>query len=655
MNANTKAKDFKEVLNGELEEISHSRDLRQELIDGLPPVSDSQDAYQKAAESELLGLAFSGGGIRSATFNLGILQGLAQFRLLPRIDYLSTVSGGGYIGSWLATLIKRLGLESVADGLGRNTKETREQEPQEIQHLRQFSNYLTPRLGLLNADSLTTAAIYVRNLLLNLTILIAALSALVMLPRILNIVDSAAESLPFLVVIIVFILLASLAVYFIHMNLAKYEEVDKWYLKQGAIQIIIILPVLLAAWSIAVSLHPPVDNWQNWWRWVPWITLGVAGINAGVWIARRTAFKDFWYRLVFVIISVAVGCTLVWRIALPFSSLAPDTRTIIGVPLILGIMFLGGILYIGLMGVGFETRVREWWGRIGAWIMIYGIGYLVVFALSIYGGHWLTWINKNVGAWLNQALASGWILTTIGGLLAGKSAGTGKKDTPLVLKILITITPYLFILGIAILLAFGVESLIPSKELPVQRQLLYLCGLFAALVIAAMLLSWRVNINEFSMHNYYRNRLVRCYIGASDRNRQPNPFTGFDMKQHYVRISDLTTAQPDVNDPRIEKADLKEPYVGPYYLINTTLNLVAGENLAWQQRKASSFIFAPKYSGYEVWAESKQQDHEKLAKNGFRPTGGYEDGLSLGTAMAVSGAAVNPNMGHYSSPPKFIK
>ncbi len=118
MNANTKVKDFKEVLNEELEEISHSRDLRQELIDGLLPVSESQDAYQKAAESELLGLAFSGGGIRSATFNLGILQGLAQSRLLPRIDYLSTVSGGGYIGSWLATLIKRLGLKSVADGLG---------------------------------------------------------------------------------------------------------------------------------------------------------------------------------------------------------------------------------------------------------------------------------------------------------------------------------------------------------------------------------------------------------------------------------------------------------------------------------------------------------------------------------------------------------
>src|SRR4026209_1267495 len=42
------------------------------------------------------GLAFSGGGIRSATFNLGILRGLHRLKLLAHFDYLSTVSGGGY-------------------------------------------------------------------------------------------------------------------------------------------------------------------------------------------------------------------------------------------------------------------------------------------------------------------------------------------------------------------------------------------------------------------------------------------------------------------------------------------------------------------------------------------------------------------------------
>ena len=46
-----------------------------------------------------------GWGIRSASFNLGVIQGLARFGLLKEVDYLSTVSGGGYISSWLAAWI----------------------------------------------------------------------------------------------------------------------------------------------------------------------------------------------------------------------------------------------------------------------------------------------------------------------------------------------------------------------------------------------------------------------------------------------------------------------------------------------------------------------------------------------------------------------
>jgi hypothetical protein len=655
MSSEMEPKQFNDVLNDELDEIGNSREQREVLFGGLdlPPVSDSEDSYQRAAESRLLGLAFSGGGIRSATFNLGILQGLARFRLLPRIDYLSTVSGGGYIGSWLATWLKRRGLQTVEKSLGRMTEEARKHEPDEIQFLRQYSNYLTPRLGLLNADSLTTAAIYVRNLLLNLAILVAALGAFMVLPRILNILDSAAETLSFPAVMIAFGLIALLAFFFIHLNLSRFEQVDKWYLKQGAIQLTIVVPALMAAWVIAISLHAHTETWRHW-KWMPYVALGIAAINLLVWIFRRSAVKDFWYRLIFLLISAGVGCLLVWGLTLPYSKLADDARTVLGVPLLLGVMFLGGILYIGLMGQGFRTRSREWWGRIGAWIIIYGLGYLVVFAISIYGAAWLNWINQYVATWMNEALVSGWVLTTIGGLLAGKSTRTGEKDTPLGLAILTKLAPYVFILGLALLLASGIETAVdryvPQENLTLQHQTLYLCGLFAVLLISAMLLSWRVNINEFSMHNYYRNRLVRCYIGASDRNRRPNAFTGFDMKQHYVRMSDLTTEKPNTEDQRIKKADLDKPYAGPYYLVNTTLNLVAGDNLAWQQRKATSFIFGPRYSGYEVWPESKKQDLKNIKTKGYRPTAGYEGGLSLGTAMAISGAAASPNMGHFSSP-----
>jgi hypothetical protein len=78
------------------------------------------------ADAPLVGLALSGGGIRSAAFSMGVLQTLARSGLLPRIDYLSTVSGGGYIGAcltWLRAHVpvkasQKLGALPLADGTG---------------------------------------------------------------------------------------------------------------------------------------------------------------------------------------------------------------------------------------------------------------------------------------------------------------------------------------------------------------------------------------------------------------------------------------------------------------------------------------------------------------------------------------------------------
>ena len=57
------------------------------------------------------GLALSGGGIRSATFCLGLIQGLARNGLLRRFDYLSSISGGGYIAAAVGRLIQLVGID----------------------------------------------------------------------------------------------------------------------------------------------------------------------------------------------------------------------------------------------------------------------------------------------------------------------------------------------------------------------------------------------------------------------------------------------------------------------------------------------------------------------------------------------------------------
>jgi TonB family protein len=60
-----------------------------------------------APDAPVIGLALSGGGIRSATFCLGLLRALAKRGVLHRFDYLSTVSGGGYIGAMFGRLFHR--------------------------------------------------------------------------------------------------------------------------------------------------------------------------------------------------------------------------------------------------------------------------------------------------------------------------------------------------------------------------------------------------------------------------------------------------------------------------------------------------------------------------------------------------------------------
>src|SRR6266436_9460722 len=130
-------------------------------------------------------LCFSGGGIRSATFGLGILQGLARCGLLEKFHYLSTVSGGGYIGSWLSAWIKNHpnGIRGVVEDLKRRPDSTLNPEPQPVRHLREFSNYLAPRTSLTSVDFWTLITTFIRNIFLNWLVLISWLAAAMMIPR----------------------------------------------------------------------------------------------------------------------------------------------------------------------------------------------------------------------------------------------------------------------------------------------------------------------------------------------------------------------------------------------------------------------------------------------------------------------------------------
>jgi len=115
---------------------------------------------------------------------LGVLQGLARCGLLDKFHYLSTVGGGGYIGSWLSAWIKNhpKGIGGVIAELKRRPDSTFDPEPRPIRHLRAFSNYLVPKIGLTSVDFWTLIAVYFRNIFLNWLVLISWLAAAVMIP-----------------------------------------------------------------------------------------------------------------------------------------------------------------------------------------------------------------------------------------------------------------------------------------------------------------------------------------------------------------------------------------------------------------------------------------------------------------------------------------
>ena len=151
-------------------------------------------------EMQATAICLSGGGIRSASFSLGILQGLARFSrrqadsngqkpLLKALDYLSTVSGGGYIGSWLMAWAKRSRrYGKVVDQLATPAATTGDPEPQPVRHLREYTNYLSPRLGF-TLDTLTLLSIVIRNMALNWLIIVPVVICVFCLSQILWVVS----------------------------------------------------------------------------------------------------------------------------------------------------------------------------------------------------------------------------------------------------------------------------------------------------------------------------------------------------------------------------------------------------------------------------------------------------------------------------------
>src|SRR5437667_3124720 len=171
----------------------------------------------------------------------------------------------------------------------------------------------------------------------------------------------------------------------------------------------------------------------------------------------------------------------------------------------------------------------------------------------------------------------------------------------------------------------------------------------ALATLIAVIASRCININRFSLHALYRNRLIRAFLGAS-RDRTPDPFTGLDPDDDRRMHQLWPQCDAMGHWPRRDTDDWR-----PFHILNLTLNIVSSKRLAWQERKAAPFTVSPLHCGtssksYPLGKEKGNIGDEPVGA--YRPSKLYGDprGMSLGTAMAISGAAASPNMGYHSSP-----
>jgi ADP-ribose pyrophosphatase YjhB (NUDIX family) len=517
-------------------------------------------------------LCLSGGGMRSAAFSLGVLQALASHgKALARFHYLSTVSGGGYIGAWLTAWIHRScladqdrqdrqeAIERVVDCLGARSgrslgavpashsglvEEAQAPSQQkggeggspadvpEIAHLRRFTAFLTPS-GFDSREGWTLIAIYLRNLLLIWLILLPLLGSAIAVPHV----------------------LASA-------------------LRAGGVESSMILSVEAPKiWAVAVI---PLA-----------LALGFLGI------ALISALK------------------------------ARRRQAVEGEP--------------GTAAMGVMLRLASGWTAFAGAVLL---------APALLG-----LAPRLVEASGGVAAIATWLLNTLGGRRSSGEPPEQNAGPPLWIRLATPVSASVAIIVLIALLSVRVEALIGALASTaagdgvrqdisrVWAALLVVGGLLVLSALAGCL----VNVNEFSLHAMYRYRLARAFLAASHEK-------GVSDGAHREEFEDFDLADLWPNDKDSNAGDPSRPrYL--FHVINAALNDVAGTRAEWRERKALSFTMSPLYSGAHVCPAPDQQ-----TQGGYHSqTMGAADGmkrsprLTLGTAIAISGAAASPNMGYYSS------
>ena len=543
-----------------LEAVALDR-YRGEHCSWVPSPSEQEDASTETdwnrtpPARERIGLAFSGGGIRSATFNLGVLQKLDALGILSAVDYLATVSGGGYIGAfWTAWKSRRSNY-----GQRFPRPQATCSEPAEVHHLREYSNFLRPRAKLLSLETGTIAAGLVGAILpsvvIALSLVVVALAAWLGLARV--ILGEPWGLTPEW-------LLPALAVALVT-GVAQSVFEAIWRSHHH--------PRAACGWTQAstagLSTVVAGSTWALLWHLVPWPFERVLGpvaaadaVPAGLALLLPSVA---WTVAILVLVAVRVVASRWIRDWVRRCHKGALDRTLSRVILCAAAWAIVGAIWLAGQVIAQEGL---------PWVVSLGAG-------SGAGGGLFAWARKFLGRQPNKP--SGGKLR----LLAGPW--------------LLTALAYLVLAAVAVFVAALLALLGPAK--------IPWTVLGAALVVLGAVVVFQPEENGF--HALYRQRLVRAYLGASNRDA-PDDVTTED-RHDDVRLSALPSR--------------------PLHLVCCAANDLAADPLRTLNRGADSAVLSG--LGLQVgsaWASWKE--------NGRQP--------SLGSAITASAAAFNSQMGSLS-------
>jgi hypothetical protein len=667
--------------------LSWSQVLEAEFtaLHGAPPLGPDAPAnpdarlrliQQAIHQRPTSGLCLSGGGIRSGTFALGVMQGLARLGVLGQFDYLSTVSGGGYTGGWLTAWLHRQG----PGGRGRTLRaldpaqaaaETGGIDAPPLDYLRRTCRYLAPTGGAASADFWTVLATLARNLILNWLVILPLVAAALLVPRLFYSVTRAFEAgfQPYQGLqclsaspassIFLAVALGGFAVAVGYVAAVFSGAGSRW--SQGRFLVWFLGPIVTGAVGCTLFWSAfPCDLRSSW-------LLGIAAalpalgwaVLGGIVRALGRPSPDFRFRIgprtvmAAAVSGLIMGAGTYWFATFEFGFGVGESNLFLyaagAVPIVLGLVLLTITLFVGLASQELDDAALEWWSRCAAWIGMATAFWLVAGVLTLYMADALeSALGLAVQALhVSQRTATGLVsalLPLLGSLagLAARSTGATDKPSPARLAFQRFALP---IIIVALLTSVAWANLRAVEALEYHRDAANqpcaapsqigsggchpsgggfgeIAILGVAYVSLGLLMSFFIPANRFSLHGMYRQRLVRTFLGASRADRAPNPFTGFDGHDD-LRVHDL--------------ADVR-----PLHVMNATLNAVSSTRVGRHETQAQSFTFSPLHVG------NRQVGYRPAAEYGS-DAGQTGTGLSLGMALAVSGAAASPALGIYSS------